>query len=56
MSAIRASLIEQALAQGGTPCARKATLEECFTEEGGKVVLWFNTPDHSTHVVMGVES
>ena len=56
MSALRASLIEQALAQCGTPCTGKATLEQCFTEEGGKVVLWFNTPDHSTHVVTGVES
>ena len=55
MSALRVSLIEQALAQGGTPCTGKATLADCFTEEGGKVLLWFNDSTGSTRVITASE-
>lgn len=34
------------------PCFNKLSLEECFTViKGGKLVLWFNTEDNSTHMV-----
>ncbi|MBD3344212.1 MAG: hypothetical protein GF401_04015 [Chitinivibrionales bacterium] len=33
------------------PCAEKKGFEECFTSRGDSLVFWFNTPDHSTHVV-----
>jgi hypothetical protein len=33
------------------PCAKHPSLEDCFTIEDDKIYFWFNTEDHSTHVV-----
>jgi len=34
------------------PCINRKTLEECFTStNNGEPLLWFNTKDHSTHIV-----
>jgi hypothetical protein len=33
------------------PCGNKLSLEECFTTNGDQILFWFNTEDHSTHVI-----
>lgn len=33
------------------PCAQKTDFEECFTEDKNRVYFWYNTEDHSTHVL-----
>lgn len=33
------------------PCAHKANIADCFTRDDGRLMLWFNTEDQSTHVV-----
>lgn len=33
------------------PCAHKKDLNDCFTKDEGRLMLWFNTEDQSTHVV-----
>lgn len=33
------------------PCGHKNSLADCFTEDEGRLMLWFNTEDQSTHVV-----
>ncbi len=33
------------------PCGNKASFEECFTRYGDQLFFWFNTEDHSTHVI-----
>jgi hypothetical protein len=33
------------------PCAPQRTLDDCFTFEDNKIYFWFNTEDHSTHVL-----
>ena len=33
------------------PCARKNSLESCFTREKDRLLFWYNTKDRSTHVV-----
>ena len=33
------------------PCARRRSLEDCFTVEEDKIYFWFNTEDQSTHVL-----
>ncbi len=46
------ALIERARKTYGkiTPCGHKATLDECFTEAQGKLILWFNDTGESTKV------
>ncbi len=34
------------------PCGGKSSLSDCFTDDGARLVFWFNTPDQSTHVLM----
>lgn len=34
------------------PCGLKESLEECFTITDDTLLLWFNTKDQNTHVVM----
>jgi hypothetical protein len=53
------AMIALAVAKYGqiTPCTGKATLSDCLTHEPGiGDILWFNTPDGSTHVVVGEKS
>jgi len=33
------------------PCHPKEDINECFTVEENKLLLWFNTEDNSTHLV-----
>jgi len=33
------------------PCAKRHSLEDCFTVEEDKIYFWFNTEDKSTHVL-----
>ena len=33
------------------PCARRRSLEACFTREKDRLLFWYNTKDRSTHVV-----
>jgi len=33
------------------PCAEKSNLEDCFTKSNDFVFFWYNTEDHSTHVL-----
>ena len=32
-----------------SPCSGK-TWSECVTEHGGRLILWFNTPDNTTRI------
>ncbi len=34
------------------PCGDRRSLRECFTECNGKIVLWFDTDDQSTHAIV----
>lgn len=34
------------------PCGLKASIEECFTITEDSILLWFNTIDKNTYVVM----
>ncbi|HMB01267.1 MAG TPA: hypothetical protein VKS21_09805 [Spirochaetota bacterium] len=34
------------------PCSGLANFENCFTTMGNKLIFWFNTDDHSTHVLI----
>ncbi|MBD3346342.1 MAG: hypothetical protein GF401_14905 [Chitinivibrionales bacterium] len=33
------------------PCTAKPSLAECFTLHNNKLLFWFNTDDHTTHVM-----
>ena len=47
------SLMNQAwsLHEEISPCSGKDSLHECFTVLGNRLCFWFNTPDHSTHIL-----
>lgn len=32
------------------PCGGRKSWSECVTVEGTLTMLWFDTPDHSTHI------
>jgi hypothetical protein len=51
---LRTRLIEQARNRHKRiyPCANQADFEECFTITGNRLMFWFNTEDHSTHLVV----
>ena len=53
MNEIKQLLINQAREQYDNvlPCSQARDLGECFTVEGNLVCFWFNTEDHSTHLV-----
>jgi len=54
MDEIKSALLQRAQNRFGKihPCACKDSLEDCFTEiAGGRIALWFNTSDKSTHIV-----
>lgn len=52
MTAPAKRLLKQARAQYGEifPCEGRKW-EGCLTNERGKLMLWFDTPDHNTHMV-----
>lgn len=37
-----------------SPCGGKTQISDCFTavDHGKKLVLWFNTPDNNTHILV----
>lgn len=37
------------------PCGMKRSLDECFTITEDAVLLWFNTRDKDTHVMMAAK-
>jgi hypothetical protein len=47
-------LYQQAIAKHHTiyPCRQKKTFQECFTISGGRLLFWYNTEDHSTHIMI----
>jgi len=53
MSHRKQVLIDQAMEQYGEiqPCATRQSLENCFTEEFGFLMLWFNSPNGTTHMI-----
>jgi hypothetical protein len=34
------------------PCGTTNSFSDCFTIQDGKLLFWFDTEDHSTHMVM----
>ena len=34
------------------PCGKKDSFTECFTQHGDKLFFWFDTEDHSTHMLV----
>ena len=53
MNTLKKNMIKTALERYKhiVPCATLPSLDESFTVEDEKVFFWFNTDDHSTHVV-----
>jgi len=53
MSHTQKELLEQARQLYGKiyKVAHRKTWRECFTCEYGYLIFWFNTRDHSTHVL-----
>ena len=51
---LKRRLVEQARKMHGTifPCGLRTSLEECFTLLDDMMMLWYNTQDRSTHVVV----
>jgi hypothetical protein len=51
---VQERLIDKAREKYGEifPTATKSSFSQCFTSGAdGKLIFWFNTADHSTHVV-----
>jgi hypothetical protein len=50
---VRAELIERAHRRYGIilPCGSKCRLRDCFTEERGLLLFWFNDLTGSTHMI-----
>ena len=57
MSEVELGLLKKALEAHEKifPCGETSLLEDCFTKTGEKLFFWFNTEDHSTHVVEHIE-
>jgi len=53
MSRRKRALIDQARERHGEiqPCGTRRSLAECFTEEDGFLMLWFNSPNGTTHMI-----
>lgn len=54
MSAVREAMVKLAKVRFGKdlrPVRNHKSLDQCFTDYDGELILWFNTPDHSTHIV-----
>ncbi len=53
MESIKRHLIEKALKKYKNiyPCVQKVSFQDCFTTVGPQILFWFNTEDHSTHVM-----
>lgn len=53
MEKIREELKKEAKDRHGkiTPSGNRKSLDECFTEHGGELYLWFNVEDKSTKLL-----
>lgn len=53
MSDLKKKLIQKALRKHKKiyPCFEKNRLDSCFTLEKNELLFWFNTKDHSTHIM-----
>ncbi|MBD3315151.1 MAG: hypothetical protein GF344_05145 [Chitinivibrionales bacterium] len=53
MNQIKKKLIEIATKKHEKiyPCVSRGSLDECFTVEGDRIMFWYNTEDHSTHLI-----
>lgn len=53
MNEIKTRMIQKAekLHKKIFPCALKNGLDECFTNTKDFLFFWYNTEDHSTHVI-----
>jgi hypothetical protein len=53
MDAVRQEMVKIATEKFGSIHAvnNRESLEECFSEEEGMLIFWFNTEDNSTHIV-----
>jgi hypothetical protein len=53
MSRIQEKLIENAIETFHEifPCSSKGSFKECFSIFDRKYLFWFNTADHSTHLM-----
>lgn len=53
MSSIKERMIQQAMTQYRSiyPPPHKASFSECFSFENNTLIFWFNTEDHSTHLL-----
>lgn len=55
MDKTKESLINKAYRMYKTiyPCGRRRSFADCFTYYGNKILFWFDTEDHSTHMLTG---
>lgn len=53
MNKVKINLIIQAISKYKKiyPCGNKRNLFDCFTEIDNNLLFWFNTEDHSTHLL-----
>ena len=53
MNQLKNTLIEKAKIEYAAifPCSEKNSFNDCFTLEENSLFFWFNTSDHSTHVL-----
>jgi hypothetical protein len=54
MNEIKQKMIEKARNRHTMiyPCSSVHRLEDSFTVEGKRVIFWYNTEDHSTHLII----
>lgn len=54
MSEEKIKLLERAVNEYDAifPCGHHKLLNDCFTNEGNKLMFWFNTEDHTTHLLV----
>jgi hypothetical protein len=54
MNELKKRMIERARREHRAifPCATRSSLDDCFTVEENEVYFWYNTEDHSTHILI----
>ena len=53
MNRLKSTLMARAIAEHGTtilPVTGRTTLDDCYGEDEGQLIFWYNTPDGSTHI------
>ncbi len=59
MQPIHCEMIREARKKSGEirPCGTKKRFDDCFThvlEPKKRIVFWYDTPDHSTHIIVRI--